>query len=114
MSPLDALSAKLSAVRERQDAAFARHDGVVYDAAARSADDILAVMAVFASRSLGDLAVKARALGAFPGSSLATLSPAERALLASILTDAQRLEDPPIPGMSPPDAWPDSIVVNAR
>src|SRR6516164_1370976 len=107
MSPLDALSAKLSAVRERQDAAFARGDGVAYDAAARSADDILAVMAVFASRSLGDLAVKARALGAFPGSSLATLSPAERALLASILTDARRLEPPPIPGMSPPDAWPD-------
>jgi hypothetical protein len=105
MRPLEALSAKLSAVRERQDAAFARHGGVVYDAAARSAD---------ASRSLADLAVKARALGAFPGSSLATLSPAERALLASILTDARRLEEPPILGMSPPDAWPDSIVVNAR
>ena len=57
MSSLDALSARLSAVRERQEAAFARHDGVAYDAAARSADDILPVMAVFASRSLGDLAV---------------------------------------------------------
>ena len=114
MRPLDALSAKLSAVRDRQDAAFARHDDVAYDAAARSADDILAVMAVFGSRSLGDLAVKAQALGGFPGSSLAARSAAERALLASILTDAQRLEEPPIPGMSPPDAWPDSIVVDAR
>jgi hypothetical protein len=71
-------------------------------------------MAVFGSRSLGDLAVKARALGGFPRSSLAARSPAERALLASIFTDARRLEDPPIPGMSPPEAWPDSIVVNAR
>ena len=76
MSPLDALSAKRSAVRERQDAAFARGDGVAYDAIARSADDIFAVMAVFALRSLGDLAVKARALGAFPGSSLVASSPA--------------------------------------
>src|SRR6516162_5573171 len=114
MSPLDALSAKLSAVRERQDAAFARHDRVAYDAAARSADDIFAVMAVFASRSLGDLAVKARALGALPGSSLVASSPAERALLASILADARRLEEPSIPGMSRPDTWPDSIVVMAR
>ena len=113
MGPLDALSAKLSAVRERQDAAFGRRDGVA-DATARSADDIFAVMAVFASRSLGDLAVKAQALGGFPGSSLAARSAAERALLASILTDARRLEEPHIPGMSPPDAWPDSIVVNAR
>lgn len=43
-------------------------------------DLLLAAMAVFASRSLSDLAVKARALGALPGSALATLSPAERAL----------------------------------
>ena len=114
MSSLDVLSARLSAVRERQEAAFARHDGVAYDAAARSADDILAVMAVFASRSLGDLAVKARALGGFPGSSLVASNPAERALLASILADARRLEEPSIPGMSRPDTWPDSIVVKAR
>ena len=101
-------------LRERQDAAFARGDGVAYDAIARNTDDIFAVMAVFASRSLGDLAVKARALGALPGSSLVASSPAERALLASILADARRLEEPSIPGMSRPDTWPDSIVVNAR
>ena len=84
MSPLDALSAKLSAVRERQDAAFARRDGVALDATARSADDIFAVMAVFASRSLGDLAVKARALGAFPDRhSSPRAPPSERSWLRS-------------------------------
>jgi hypothetical protein len=92
MSPLDVLSAKLSAVRERQDDAFAGDGGMPCGVAAGSADAILAAMAIFASRSLSDLAVKARTLGSCPGLALAALSAGERALLASILSDAQQLD----------------------
>ena len=110
MGPLNVLSIKLTEVRERLDAAFARNDGAACDQARTSADDILAAMAVFASRSLGDLAVKAGALGARPASAHAILSGGERALLTSVFIDAQRLEDAHVVSMID-DTEPDYLIL---
>ena len=110
MGPLNVLSIKLTEVRERLDAAFARNDGAACDQARTSADDILAAMAVFASRSLGDLAVKAGALGARSASAHAVLSGGERALLISLVIDARRLEDAQVVSMID-DAEPDYLIL---
>jgi hypothetical protein len=110
MGPLNVLSIKLAEARERLDAAFARNDGGACDQARTSADDILAAMAVFASRSLGDLAAKAGALGARSTSAHAVLSGGERALLISVFIDAQRLEDAQVVSTID-DAEPDYLIL---
>jgi hypothetical protein len=93
------------------DAAFARNDGAANDLARTSADDILAAMAVFASRSLGDLAVKAGALGARSASEYAILSEGERALMTSVFVDARRLKDAHVVSMID-DAEPDYLIIS--
>ena len=110
MGPLNVLSIKLTEIRERLDAAFARNDRAACDQARTSADYILAAMAVFASRSLGDLAVKAGALGARSASAHAILSGGERALLTSVFIDAQRLEDAHVVSMID-DTEPDYLIL---
>jgi hypothetical protein len=91
LAKIKVITRQLGDALARQDAAFQRRDSETYAAAAVIAEDARSALASVPALTLTQILAKAKALGPVPATALASLSPGESALVASVLRDVRRM-----------------------
>ena len=91
LAKIKIITRQLADALARQDGAFQRRDSATYAAAAALAEDARSALASVPALTLTQILAKAKALGPVPATALASLSPGESALVASIIRDVHRM-----------------------